>query len=284
MRRRSVYFGLAGSPKLRTGLLREPGFTLIELLVVIAIIAILAAMLLPALTRAKAQAHSTACKNHLRQMGLALSMYVGDNRETYPLWLPEGYAGGDMAARCWAGQLRPYYPLDWTNTSYHCPGYKGLIATSLGSEPIIGGYSYNAVGAGRLFGGPPPGAGSDWRPQDSSLGLGVYRITRRSSELRAPSEMLAIGESRISMDLSDEGLPSIPQGYGMTYMSCGRLPPSSSYGLGDFGLLTPRHGKNFNQLFCDGRVAALDPWVLFNPTNSAVLWNMDNQPHPEYWW
>src|SRR5690242_11204058 len=58
-------------------------FALIELLVVIAVVAILAALLLPALARGKSQAHSAACKNHLRQMGLALQMYVNDNRK-YP--------------------------------------------------------------------------------------------------------------------------------------------------------------------------------------------------------
>ncbi|PYI88990.1 MAG: hypothetical protein DME26_02295 [Verrucomicrobia bacterium] len=44
-----------------------------------------------------------------------------------------------------------------------------------------------------------------------------------------------------------------------------------------------RHGKNYNQLFCDGHVAAMSPWVLFNPTNSASMWNSDHQPHPELW-
>ena len=56
-------------------------FTLIELLVVIAIIAILAALLLPALARAKEQAHRTTCKNNQKQWLISLTMYAGDNEE-----------------------------------------------------------------------------------------------------------------------------------------------------------------------------------------------------------
>jgi prepilin-type N-terminal cleavage/methylation domain-containing protein/prepilin-type processing-associated H-X9-DG protein len=67
------------------GKCRRNGFTLIELLVVIAIIAILAAMLLPALSRAKAKSLSVACFNHLKQLTTASIMYAGDNRDYWPL-------------------------------------------------------------------------------------------------------------------------------------------------------------------------------------------------------
>jgi prepilin-type N-terminal cleavage/methylation domain-containing protein/prepilin-type processing-associated H-X9-DG protein len=233
------------------------GFTLMELLVVMAIVALLAAMLLPSLSRARAQGHSVACKNNLRQIGIALGMYVSEHRSYPPFW-------STKSCQLWPDRLLPYAPLNWTNHAWHCPAYlaNGGIVKVV-AEPLFlawTSYAYNSSGAAFR-----------WRSEgDPSLGLGLRpRNAASEPEVRAPAEMYTVTDARsVRLHPGIGGRPSM-------YAYRNRLDLDED--------TAPPHGQGYNIVFADAHVALVKRNDYLYPPRSAAHWNRDNQPHPEVW-
>jgi prepilin-type processing-associated H-X9-DG protein/prepilin-type N-terminal cleavage/methylation domain-containing protein len=251
---------MKGAPDPQAGCRRSFAFTLIELLAVIAIIAILAALLLPALAKAKAAAHSAACKSNLHQMGIALRMYVDDDR-AYPYF--HSY-GKSVANVFWMDALKPYHKLSWTNKSYHCPAYKGAIYPLEVFTIPVGSYAYNGIGTG---------AANSWEPH---FGLGEVWWSASPSKppavseflVKAPAEMFAILDARALVSAPDEP-------------SCG--VPDMFWDWTGTEVEVLRHGKAFNVLFCDGHASSVTHRDLIDPRKTWQNWNRDQEPHSESW-
>ena len=259
-------------------------FTLAELLVVMSIIAVLAALLLPAMSQAKSKALSTSCKNHLRQMGLAMQMYVDDSRGLYPCWW--NFQEGGTAAP-WAVVLAPYTKLKWEEKAYHCPAYQGQIVVPT-NVPIYnaeevalwGSYSYNKGGTEVFGGGWDEGiaaGGIFSQPAgDFLLGLsgeggfgGGEAPAISEAQIQFPSEMFAVSDSRVG-----PWQPGSNLFYGRDFMVLG---------VDSAEVQAPRHSKDSNFLYCDGHVTPIRFADSINPRKTALYYNNDHQAHRETW-
>lgn len=230
---------------------------------VVALIVILAALLFASLARAKARAQSISCRAQLRQIGVALQLYLTDHRHYPPMW------GQDMGTfQIWADRLYPYLPVNWTNRAWQCPAYiasQGIIKLVKPPREVAVhmSYAYNAYGIAFIIGSP-------------QLGLGIRRAGSlvTEPEVSAPSEMYAVADSRTYRDMFYGGEGIVP---GLS----GGIAMSPYYAQSEE--TAPLHGQGYNILFGDGHVLMVRRSDYLFPPRTAQHWNRDNLPHPEAW-
>ncbi|MGA2246009.1 MAG: type II secretion system protein [Verrucomicrobiota bacterium] len=255
------------------------GFTLLELLVVIVTIGIMAAMLLPALSAARARGRSAVCMNHLRQVGLAMEMYVSDSH-VYPPAI-----GGGPPLKTWADRLALYNPINWTNGAWNCPTFTsegGVVVR----EPLVEGggivnlvsssYAYNANGM-RGYRYLDENHVAPWR----RLGLGDFDMTVPENRVVAPSEMYEVGDTR-PIHLNNWNHIRFNNSAFLGW------PVEMNPWQALFPMMyeieaKPPHAAGYNLLFVDGHVNLVKRRDYLYPPRTARNWNRDNQAHPEMW-
>jgi prepilin-type processing-associated H-X9-DG protein len=251
---------------------------LIELLVVIAIIAILAAMLLPALSKAKAKAKQTGCINNMRQIGIALTMYAEDYKQYPANFWQSGAPGNGNKTYVWQPRLLSL--MSKNRAAFSCPGAlpqsywdTNLNNTLAGPQGVHlkgedGNYDNYAIMESSCF-----SIGyNDWGLLNNSiptLGLGgdVGSGSVRDSMVLKPSDMIAIGDVRsdtpaASIDFNANLDPTDNSTY-HTQWPCNR------------------HNYRTDLVFVDGHVESpkRNDTMNVNDNYWRSRWNNDNQPH-----
>ncbi len=226
---------------------RINSFTLIELLVVISIIAILAGMLLPALGKAREKARQTQCLNNLKQWGMGIYMYMGDNGEWMPITMEaEDATGSATSLDLWHDQLNPYMQ---ARQIYFCPS-----DPDVGRDPDLWG-SYLTNGMLTVM-----------------YEVGGEKRGRSYKQIKNPTGTVLMGE-RAANWLELNGNSSSTNEYqDLCYDS---WLPNGNLTTGVVGwppddwqerLDTERHGGGMNFALADGHAT----WMKFDETAQAV--------------